>query len=197
MPARSKAKPLPAEVASRCSCCSGPAELTTTWEYGFLTFVEKSTLDVPSSTWTYSRTAYFGCRTRLLAEWSISWGQEDKMEVWLWEPASKNEPEHGRVVSGPLDHLGDLGWELVDVSVLSTAVTTGDPDVHTRPNAVHIQAPPSWLVAPPWLTGLPTTSGVASPLHDLGEGPPPIAADTVRAQAMRPGPRDDLLRAEH
>jgi hypothetical protein len=107
------------------------------WEYLFLTTVDKAKRSPKG--WLWTSTAVANRRGREVARWTKT-DAAGKGAV-TWRPEEGTEPEyaaHG--IGHPLDLLGALGWELVNVLVSSSAVTTSDEPGWTT----QVSAPLHW-----------------------------------------------------
>ena len=98
------------------------------WEYAFLTISQKAERDSSSNDWTWHYTAALSIRARTIAKWQMSYPANSLGNLnrqYSWSPVGQAPEEHRRVVYGPVDHLGDRGWDLVGVTQSETAVRTG------------------------------------------------------------------------
>src|SRR5690349_6913426 len=110
--------------------------MTTTlmqrWEYAFLEYEFRAKKSPSDDSWTFTWTAVLSMRARRIARWRNvrqAKGNQSELEIPYqvsWHPVGTPAGEHNRVVQGPVDHLGDLGWELVSTNVTSSAVRPAD-----------------------------------------------------------------------
>lgn len=96
------------------------------WAYSLLSIESKAQPAAAGQAWTWSSTATLGQRGTLVARWKAERiGDFENGVPCAWEPDAINRGEYGKTVYGPIDHLGDLGWELVAVTVEASAVVSG------------------------------------------------------------------------
>ncbi len=99
------------------------------WDYGFLTITTKAIAPTSNATqWRWHRTAHLSVRATTAAKWTLETeaGDEPGQAEWVAEP--KNVPPYQQNSFGPVDLLGDLGWELVSVVVMSSSVVQGNAE---------------------------------------------------------------------
>lgn len=84
------------------------------WEYAVLTFVANGSKG-PDDVWTWKHKATFGQRAMTVARWTTETPVGDLPigESVVWTADGANPEELSFTSGGPLDLLGDLGWEVV------------------------------------------------------------------------------------
>lgn len=98
------------------------------WEYATVVYENQAAHNSSTSSWTWTTTATLRMRAKIVARWSVTYPPATMPAIstqYSWTPVGNSPPEHNRVVQGPIDHLGDLGWELVTVKIDSGAIRTG------------------------------------------------------------------------
>ena len=99
------------------------------WEYAFLSFTTRASQR--NGEWIWTNTAELSMRAAYVARWtntalaSATWGIG---EVSVWVPSPDNQSPYRVEARGPIDLLGDLGWEIVAAKDLaSLARQDADP----------------------------------------------------------------------
>ncbi len=118
------------------------------WEYAFLDFSYRAKHDETNDRWTWVMKATLSMRARVVARWKTENPSDaDFSEPAVWSPVGDAPPEHAVEVQGPLDHLGDMGWELVSAYIASSALRTGS-DIGWRTTHSAVQTERSVLKRP-------------------------------------------------
>lgn len=96
------------------------------WEYATLVIMSRTVKNAADGRWVWIRTADLSIRAKAVARWTTVEEESEKIGTqYSWRPAEGNSGEHNKVVQGPIDHLGDLGWELVSETIRSSAIASG------------------------------------------------------------------------